>query len=87
MAGHSVDRSLVVSGMGELPAIIHLRDFGLAGFTSGCVCIAPRAADGATGVSVVTMVVIGKSFQWAVFSFQQDERTVFSASSQALPEN
>ena len=32
----------IVSGMGEQPAIVHCRDFGLAGFTSGCVCIAPR---------------------------------------------
>ena len=32
----------IVSGMGEQPAIVHLRDFGLAGFTSGCVCVAPR---------------------------------------------
>lgn len=32
----------IVSGMGEQPAIVHLRDFGLTGFTSGCVCIAPR---------------------------------------------
>jgi dihydrodipicolinate synthase/N-acetylneuraminate lyase len=40
----NVDRKLVVSGMGERPAIVHLRDFGLAGFTSGCVCIAPRSA-------------------------------------------
>jgi dihydrodipicolinate synthase/N-acetylneuraminate lyase len=40
----NVDRALVVSGMGERPAIVHLRDFGLAGFTSGCVCIAPRSA-------------------------------------------
>jgi dihydrodipicolinate synthase/N-acetylneuraminate lyase len=40
----NVDRNLVVSGMGERPAIIHLRDFGLAGFTSGCVCIAPRGS-------------------------------------------
>lgn len=39
-----VDRKLVVSGMGERPAIVHLRDFGLAGFTSGCVCIAPKNA-------------------------------------------
>jgi dihydrodipicolinate synthase/N-acetylneuraminate lyase len=31
----------VVSGMGEQPAIVHMRDFGLAGFTSGCVCVAP----------------------------------------------
>ncbi len=32
----------VVSGIGEQPAIIHLRDFGITGFTSGCVCVAPR---------------------------------------------
>lgn len=32
----------LVSGFGERPAIDHLRTFGLAGFTAGCVCIAPR---------------------------------------------
>lgn len=32
----------IVSGFGERPAIDHLRTFGLAGFTAGCVCIAPR---------------------------------------------
>ncbi|MFO0914544.1 MAG: dihydrodipicolinate synthase family protein [Pirellulales bacterium] len=32
----------IVSGMGEQPAIVHMRQFGLAGFTSGCVCVAPR---------------------------------------------
>jgi dihydrodipicolinate synthase/N-acetylneuraminate lyase len=36
-----VDRRIVVSGIGERPAIVHLRDFGLQGFTSGSVCIAP----------------------------------------------
>lgn len=36
-----VDPRIIVSGIGEQPAIIHLRDFGLAGFTSGCVCVAP----------------------------------------------
>ena len=36
-----VDPKLIVSGIGEQPAITHLRDFGLAGFTAGCVCIAP----------------------------------------------
>jgi dihydrodipicolinate synthase/N-acetylneuraminate lyase len=30
-----------VSGMGEQPAIVHICDFGLPGFTSGCVCVAP----------------------------------------------
>ncbi len=38
----SVDPNRIMSGIGEQPAIIHLRDFGLGGFTSGCVCIAPR---------------------------------------------
>ena len=38
----AVGPGLIVSGMGEQPAIIHLREFGLTGFTSGCVCIAPR---------------------------------------------
>ena len=36
-----VDRSLIVSGIGEQPAIVHLNQFGLTGFTSGCVCVAP----------------------------------------------
>ncbi len=36
-----VNPNLIVSGIGEQPAIVHLRDFGLAGFTAGCVCIAP----------------------------------------------
>lgn len=32
----------IVSGIGEQPAIVHLGKFGLAGFTSGCVCVAPE---------------------------------------------
>jgi dihydrodipicolinate synthase/N-acetylneuraminate lyase len=40
----SVDRSIVISGIGERPAIAHWRDFGVAGFTSGSVCLAPRAS-------------------------------------------
>jgi len=32
----------IVSGIGEQPAIVHLRDFGITGFTSGCVCVAPE---------------------------------------------
>ena len=39
-----VDSSIVISGMGEQPAIIHMHDFDLAGFTSGCVCVAPALA-------------------------------------------
>jgi len=37
-----VDPAIIISGIGEQPAIIHMRDFGLAGFTSGCICIAPK---------------------------------------------
>ena len=37
-----VDSDLVISGIGERPAIIHWRDFGLRSFTSGSVCVAPR---------------------------------------------
>ncbi len=33
----------IVSGMGERPAPVHLSRFGLASFTTGCGCIAPRA--------------------------------------------
>jgi dihydrodipicolinate synthase/N-acetylneuraminate lyase len=37
-----VDPKIIVSGIGEQPAIVHMRDFHLAGFTSGCICVAPR---------------------------------------------
>jgi len=38
-----IDASRVLSGMGERPAIVHLKDFKLAGMTTGSGCIAPRA--------------------------------------------
>jgi dihydrodipicolinate synthase/N-acetylneuraminate lyase len=37
----AIGTRLLVSGMGEQPAIPHLQAFGLVGFTSGCVCVAP----------------------------------------------
>jgi dihydrodipicolinate synthase/N-acetylneuraminate lyase len=37
-----VDRQFVVSGIGERPAVTHLRDWQLPGFTTGSGCIAPR---------------------------------------------
>jgi dihydrodipicolinate synthase/N-acetylneuraminate lyase len=37
-----VDAKWIVSGIGEQPALVHLRDFGCGGFTAGCVCVAPR---------------------------------------------
>lgn len=37
-----VDASYVISGIGEHPAIVHLRDFKLAGFTTGSGVLAPK---------------------------------------------
>jgi dihydrodipicolinate synthase/N-acetylneuraminate lyase len=37
-----VDRRLVVSGIGERPAVVHMRRFALPGFTTGSGCLAPR---------------------------------------------
>jgi dihydrodipicolinate synthase/N-acetylneuraminate lyase len=39
-----VDRARVVSGMGERPAVQHLRQFHLPGFTTGTGCVAPGAS-------------------------------------------
>lgn len=40
-----VDRARVVSGIGERPAVIHMRDWKLPGFTTGSGCIAPRMSN------------------------------------------
>jgi dihydrodipicolinate synthase/N-acetylneuraminate lyase len=37
-----VDGARIISGMGERPAVVHLRDYGLPGLTTGSGCIAPR---------------------------------------------
>jgi 4-hydroxy-tetrahydrodipicolinate synthase len=36
-----VDRRKVISGIGERPAVAHLRQWGLPGFTTGSGCLAP----------------------------------------------
>ena len=36
-----VSPEIIISGMGEQPAIVHMQSFGLISFTSGCVCVAP----------------------------------------------
>jgi dihydrodipicolinate synthase/N-acetylneuraminate lyase len=38
----TVDPAMVVSGIGEQPAVAHWTGFGVTAFTSGCVCVAPR---------------------------------------------
>jgi dihydrodipicolinate synthase/N-acetylneuraminate lyase len=40
----AIGAEMVVSGIGERPAIVHLRDYGLKSFTSGSVCIGPRGS-------------------------------------------
>jgi dihydrodipicolinate synthase/N-acetylneuraminate lyase len=39
-----IDKRYIISGIGERPAILHLRDFGLQCFTSGSVCVAPNGS-------------------------------------------
>jgi dihydrodipicolinate synthase/N-acetylneuraminate lyase len=36
-----VDRDRVISGIGERPAVVHMRDWRLPGFTTGSGCVAP----------------------------------------------
>lgn len=36
-----VDPRIIVSGIGEQPASVHVNQFNLNGFTAGCVCIRP----------------------------------------------
>lgn len=40
-----VGTDVIVSGIGERPAVVHFRDFGLKAMTSGSVCIAPRGSN------------------------------------------
>jgi dihydrodipicolinate synthase/N-acetylneuraminate lyase len=51
-----VDPKMIISGMGEQPVIVHLRDFKLGGFTSGCVCVAPRLS--------MAMLAAAKAGDW-----------------------
>lgn len=39
---NEVPRELLVSGIGEQPAVIHWQKFGVHAFTAGCVCVAPN---------------------------------------------
>jgi dihydrodipicolinate synthase/N-acetylneuraminate lyase len=40
----AIGTDIMVSGIGERPAIVHMRDYGLTSFTSGSVCIGPRGS-------------------------------------------
>ena len=51
-----VDRARVVSGIGERPAVVHMRQFGLPGFTTGSGCIAPRLCS--------SLLAAGRAGEW-----------------------
>ncbi len=40
----AVDINYIVSGIGERPAIVHMRDFGLLSFTTGSGVVGPRGS-------------------------------------------
>src|ERR1700694_4819696 len=42
---HRIGPEKVISGIGERPAIIHLRQFGWPGFTTGSGCLAPASTN------------------------------------------
>ncbi len=37
-----IDTKLILSGLGDQPAIVHMQDFNLGGFTTGCGCVFPK---------------------------------------------
>lgn len=37
-----IDTKLILSGLGDQPAIVHMQDFKLGGFTTGCGCVFPK---------------------------------------------
>src|SRR5262245_54804970 len=47
-----VDRKYVISGMGERPAVAHLRALSLPGFTTGSGCVAPGLCNAILGACV-----------------------------------
>jgi dihydrodipicolinate synthase/N-acetylneuraminate lyase len=49
-----VDRQRVITGMGERPAIVHMRNFALPGMTTGSGCIAPRSCSAMYEACVTT---------------------------------
>ncbi len=63
----------IVSGMGERPAVVHIARFGLAGFTSGSVAIAPRLSMAMLGALKAGDVAVAEVIR-AKFSAFEDLR-------------
>jgi dihydrodipicolinate synthase/N-acetylneuraminate lyase len=68
-----VDRRLVVSGIGERPALIHMRDFALPGFTTGSGCLAPALSNGVFDAAVAGDFARGEELR-ARFLPLEDQR-------------
>lgn len=68
-----VDRSRVVSGIGERPAVVHLRDFQLAGMTTGSGCLAPRLSNGLLAAALAKEWAKAEAI-WTAFKPLEDMR-------------
>jgi dihydrodipicolinate synthase/N-acetylneuraminate lyase len=67
----------MVSGLGERPAIAHLTKFGLKGFTSGSVCIAPHLSSAVLSALKVGNVAAAEALRakFLAFEDQRDARS------------
>ena len=60
----------IVSGMGERPAVVHLTKFGLAGFTSGSVTIAPHLSMAMLGALKAGDVAAAEAIRGKFLAFE-----------------
>jgi dihydrodipicolinate synthase/N-acetylneuraminate lyase len=74
----ATDPRRVLSGLGERPAVEHMRRYGVAGFTSGSVCLAPRASQ-----ALLRALQAGETSRadsvWAAFLPLEDLRDAYGA--------
>jgi dihydrodipicolinate synthase/N-acetylneuraminate lyase len=75
----AADPRRILSGLGERPAIEHMRRYGVAGFTSGSVCLAPRAS-----LALLRALQSGDTTRaetvWKAFLPMEDQRDALGAS-------
>ena len=67
----------IVSGIGERPAVVHLSKFGLAGFTSGSVAIAPHLSMAILGALKAGDVATAEALRAEFLAFE-DQRDAHS---------
>src|SRR6266540_3450758 len=59
-----VDRNRVISGMGERPALVHLRDWQLPGLTTGSGCVAPHLCNAMYDACAQHDYAAAKALRW-----------------------